>query len=129
LRKQALPIGGKVKHLRKFWRATMKAKRTMKIPLSWIINPPSPYNVDTTSLNILTEMLKSSEYAPIPVVQISSEGYALLGDFIKYAIAHKIGLTEINVSVKKELIDIVSVYNDAVCNLTEALRDLHDLDF
>jgi len=64
------------------------------------------------SLNILTEMLKSSEYVPIPVIKISSEGYALLGDFIKYAIAHKIGLTEINVSVKKEL---MSVYDKAVC--------------
>ena len=101
----------------------------IKIPLNWIVNPPSPYNVDTASLNILTEILKSSEYAPLPVVKISSEGYALLGDFVKYAIACKIGLTEIDVSVKKELIDIVSIYNQAVCNLTEALRDLQDLDF
>lgn len=84
----------------------MKAKN-MKIPLNWIINPPSPYNV---SLNILTEMLRASEYAPIPVVKISSEGYALLGDFVKYAVAHKIGLTEINVSVKKE-----SIYQEAIC--------------
>lgn len=89
----------------------MKAKN-MKIPLRWIINPPSPYAV---SLNILTEMLRASEYAPIPVVKISSEGYALLGDFVKYAVAHKIGLTEINVSVKKELTDIVSIYQEAIC--------------
>jgi len=63
-------------------------------------------------LLILTEMLKSSEYAPIPVIKISSEGYALLGGFTKHAIAHKIGLTEINVSVEKES---MSIYNKAVC--------------